>query len=75
MACNSHTFVFMPNATMMSRAVVPHLAKAYGTRWYMITTSSLDGKAMAQAMVTAGQAHGAKEPNTASGAMMRWSAS
>lgn len=57
-ACNSHTFVFMPNASMMGQAVVPHLVKAYGTRWYMLTTSSLDGKAMAQAMVTAGQAHG-----------------
>ncbi|MGA6827618.1 ABC transporter substrate-binding protein [Nitrospira sp. NS4] len=57
-ACSSHTFVFMPNATMMSRAVVPHLTKAYGTQWYMITTSTLDGKAMAQAMVAAGQAHG-----------------
>jgi branched-chain amino acid transport system substrate-binding protein len=57
-ACNSHTFVFMPNATMMSQAVAPYLAKAYGTRWYMITTSSLDDKAMAQAMMTAGQAHG-----------------
>jgi len=57
-ACNSHTFVFMPNAAMMSQAVVPHLVKAYGTKWYMITTSSLDGKAMAQEMVTAGQSHG-----------------
>lgn len=57
-ACNSHTFVFMPNASMMSRAVVPHLVKAYGTRWYMITTSTLDGKSMAQAMFTSGQAHG-----------------
>ncbi len=56
-ACNRHTFVFMPNATMMSRAVVPHLVKAYGTRWHMITTGTLDGKAMAQAMATAGQAH------------------
>ena len=56
-ACSSHTFVFMPNATMLSQAVAPHLAKAYGTRWHMITTSTLDGKAMAQAMVTAGQAH------------------
>jgi branched-chain amino acid transport system substrate-binding protein len=35
--CNSHTFVFMPNARMMSHAVVPHIAKAYGTKWYMIT--------------------------------------
>lgn len=57
-ACNSHTFVFMPNATMMSGAVAPHLAKAYGTRWFMITTSTLDGKAMAQAMVAAGQRQG-----------------
>jgi len=57
-ACNARTFVFMPNATMMSQAVVPHLVKAYGTRWYMITTSTLDGKSMAQAMATAGQAHG-----------------
>lgn len=57
-ACNSHTFVFMPNATMMSAAVVPSLVKAYGTQWYMITAATLDGKAMAQAMFTAGQAHG-----------------
>lgn len=55
-ACNSHTFVFMPNATMMSRAVVPHLVKAYGTRWYMITASTLDGKSAAQAMAEAAQA-------------------
>jgi branched-chain amino acid transport system substrate-binding protein len=57
-ACNSHTFVFMPNATMLAQAVAPHLVKAYGTRWYMLTTSTMDGKAMAQAMATAGQAHG-----------------
>lgn len=56
-ACNSHTFVFMPNARMLAQAVVPHLVKAYGTRWYMITTSSLDGKAAAQAMVEAAEAH------------------
>lgn len=57
-ACNAHTFVFMPNARMIAQAVTPHLVKAYGTRWYMVTTGTLDGKAMAQAMVTAGQAHG-----------------
>lgn len=57
-ACNSHTFVFMPNASMLARAVVPQLVKAYGTRWYMITTSSLDGKAMAQAMASTGLTHG-----------------
>lgn len=57
-ACNSHTFVFMPNASMLAQAVVPQLVKAYGTRWYMITTSSLDGKAMAQAMASTGLTHG-----------------
>jgi len=56
-ACNSHTFVFMPHARMLAQAVVPHLVKAYGTRWYMITTSTLDGKAAAQAMMDAAQAH------------------
>lgn len=56
-ACNSHTFVFMPNARMLARAVVPHLVKAYGTRWYMITTGTLDGKAAAQAIIEAAQPH------------------
>ncbi|MBA5866593.1 MAG: ABC transporter substrate-binding protein [Nitrospira sp. CR1.3] len=56
-ACNSHTFVFMPNARMMTEAVAPHLVKAYGTRWYMITASTLDGKSAAQAMVDAAQTH------------------
>jgi branched-chain amino acid transport system substrate-binding protein len=54
-ACNSHTFVFMPNARMLAQAVVPHLVKAYGTRWYMITASTLDGKSSAQALVDAAQ--------------------
>lgn len=57
-ACNSHTFVFMPNASMLAQAVVPQLVKAYGTRWHMITTGSLDGKAMAQAVASAGLTHG-----------------
>jgi len=56
-ACNSHTFVFMPHAKMLAQAVVPHLVKAYGSRWYMITTSTLDGKSAAQAMVEAAEAH------------------
>jgi len=30
--CNSHTFVFMPSARMLSRAVTPHLVKAHGNR-------------------------------------------
>ena len=42
-----------PNAAMLAQAVVPHWIKTFGTRWFMVTTSSLDGKAMAQAVVTA----------------------
>lgn len=57
-ACNSHTFVFMPHASMMAAAVAPQIAKAYGTRWAMITTDSLDGRATANAMAAAGQAQG-----------------
>lgn len=56
-ACNSRTFVFMPHARMLAHAVVPQLVKAYGTRWYMITSSTLDGKSAAQAMVEAAEAH------------------
>ena len=54
-ACNSHMFVFMPNARMLAQAAVPHLVKAYGTRWYLITASTLDGKSAAQAMIEAAQ--------------------
>ena len=52
-ACNSHTFVFMPNARMLAQAVTPHLVKAYGNRWYMITADTVDGKAALQAMTEA----------------------
>jgi branched-chain amino acid transport system substrate-binding protein len=55
-ACNAHTFVFMPNARMLAYAVVPHLAKAHGSRWHMITASTIDGKSCAQALVDAAQA-------------------
>lgn len=57
-ACNRHTFVFMPNARMMAQAVAPHIAKAYGTRWHMITAATVDGKAAAQAMLDAGKSQG-----------------
>jgi branched-chain amino acid transport system substrate-binding protein len=55
-ACDTHTFVFMPNARMLAAAVVPHLAKVYGTRWYMITAATMDGKSCAQALLDSGQA-------------------
>jgi branched-chain amino acid transport system substrate-binding protein len=54
-ACNAHTFVFMPSARMMAQAVAPHIAKAYGPRWYMITAATVDGTAAAQAMLNAGK--------------------
>ena len=54
-ACNRQTFVFMPNARMMAQAVAPHIAKAYGARWYMITAATVDGKAAAQTMLEAGK--------------------
>jgi branched-chain amino acid transport system substrate-binding protein len=56
--CNSHTFIFMPNARMMSRTVVPHIAKAYGNKWYMITADTVDGRSARQAMAEALKAHG-----------------
>src|SRR5947208_3992518 len=56
--CHSHTFVFMPNARMMSEAVAPHLVKAYGNRWYMITADTEDGKSAQQAMTDALKANG-----------------
>ena len=57
-ACNAHTFVFMPSARMMAQAVAPDIAKAYGTRWYMITAATVDGMAAAQAMLDAGKPQG-----------------
>jgi branched-chain amino acid transport system substrate-binding protein len=56
--CNSHTFVFMPNARMMAQAVVPHIVKAYGNKWFMITADTVDGKAALQAMTEALKAQG-----------------
>lgn len=58
--CNSHTFVFMPNAMMLARAVAPHLVKAYGTKCYMVTADTVDGKAAFTAMRDALQANGAE---------------
>ena len=56
--CNSHTFVFMPNAWMLSKAVTPYLVKTYGTRWFMITAETMDGRAAEQAMTDALLARG-----------------
>jgi len=55
-ACNAHTFVVMPHARMLAEAVVPEMIKAYGSKWYMMTANTLDGKAAAQAVLDAAQA-------------------
>jgi branched-chain amino acid transport system substrate-binding protein len=54
-ACNRRTFVFMPNARMMAQAVAPHIAKAYGSRWYIVTAATVDGRSAAQEMQDAGK--------------------
>ena len=51
--CSSHTFVFMPNARMMAQAVTPHIVKAFGKQWYMVTADTVDGKSALQAMTEA----------------------
>jgi branched-chain amino acid transport system substrate-binding protein len=56
--CNSHTFVFMPSARMLSRAVTPHLVKTFGNRWFMVTAETMDSRAAEQAMSEALQTEG-----------------
>jgi branched-chain amino acid transport system substrate-binding protein len=48
--CRKHVFVFMPNATMLAQAVAPALVKAYGTRIFMITADTVDGRSAEAAM-------------------------
>jgi branched-chain amino acid transport system substrate-binding protein len=64
--CNSHTFVFMPSARMLSRAVTPYLVKAHGSRWFMITADTVDGRAAEQAMANALQVDGGEVIDTIS---------
>jgi branched-chain amino acid transport system substrate-binding protein len=56
--CNSHTFGFMPNAMMLAQAVAPHLVRAYGLKWYMITANTVDGVESSRAMTEALKALG-----------------
>jgi branched-chain amino acid transport system substrate-binding protein len=56
--CDSHTFVFMPNARMMAQAVAPHIVKVHGNRWFMVTADTVDGKSALQAMTDALKANG-----------------
>jgi branched-chain amino acid transport system substrate-binding protein len=56
--CNPQTFVFMPNARMLAQAVAPHIVKAYGPRWYMITAETADGKSALTAMTEALKSQG-----------------
>jgi len=63
--CSSHTFAFMPNARMMSQAVTPHIIKAYGNRWYMITADTVDGKSSLLAMTDALKTNGGEVTGSA----------
>jgi len=56
--CNAHTFVFMPSASMLSKAVTPHLVRACGNCWFMVTAETMDGLAAEQAMSDALLAEG-----------------
>src|SRR5256712_7140426 len=55
----------MPNARMMSEAVTPHRVKPCGTRWYMITADTVDGRSALQAMTDALKANGGEVVGTA----------
>ena len=57
-ACNSHMYVFMPNARMMAQAVTPHIIKEYGNRWFMITAKTVDGASTRQEMTRALKSQG-----------------
>ncbi|GKS59146.1 ABC transporter permease [Nitrospira sp.] len=48
--CDSHTFVFMPNARMLAKAVTPTIIKEYGKRWFMVTADTVDGRSAQRAM-------------------------
>jgi branched-chain amino acid transport system substrate-binding protein len=56
--CRRNVFVFMPNARMLAQAVAPAIAKAYGTKWFMITADTVDGRSAEQAMTEALKAQG-----------------
>src|SRR5438445_657640 len=48
----------MPNARMLSEAVTPHIIKAFGNRWYMVTADTVDGKSALLAMTETLKANG-----------------
>ena len=51
--CSLQTFVFMPNARMLAKAVAPAIIKEYGKRWFMVTAETVDGASAQQAMAEA----------------------
>src|SRR5256712_2768411 len=55
----------MPNARMITEAWPPHLVKPCGTRWYMITADTVDGRSALQAMTDALKANGGELVGTA----------
>ena len=40
-ACRPSTFIYMPTARAMSRAVAPHIVKAFGSSWFFIKHATI----------------------------------
>ncbi|HIO22356.1 MAG TPA: hypothetical protein EYN18_08195, partial [Nitrospirales bacterium] len=60
-ACRPSTFIYMPTARAMSRAVAPHIVKAFGSSWFFINTNTMDGSSAYNAMNHALAELGGKE--------------
>ena len=60
-ACRPSTFVYMPTAGVMSRAVSPHIVSAFGSNWFFISANTMDGSSAYTAMKHALVELGGKE--------------
>ncbi len=60
-ACRPSTFTYMPTARAMSRAVAPHIVKAFGSSWFFINANTMDGSSAYHAMKHALLELGGKE--------------
>ncbi|HIB55244.1 MAG TPA: hypothetical protein EYO39_10725 [Nitrospirales bacterium] len=60
-ACRPSTFIYMPTARAMSRAVAPHIVKAFGSSWFFINPNTMDGSSAYNAMNHALAELGGKE--------------
>ena len=49
-SCRPLTFVYMPTASALSRAVAPRIVDAFGSRWFFINAQTMDGMSAYSAM-------------------------